>query len=230
LPRGLGLRGEDRKAKVEDRGCAVVSFWLESSARISGRVINPEGLPVKNAEIVIIQANKERYNGYVDYAYSDANGAYSLKFIPPGRYILQTRYDGMTSQNRPFPVLYYPGTADRSQARIFTVEQGESIELDITVPPMPAESEIRGQVVWPDGKPVTNATVGYILPKDAIVYGLKLDNEGRFSFTAYNGITLSVSASVEVEKGKYANAYSGPITVGVNTEPIKLILQTAPPQ
>jgi metalloproteinase inhibitor 2 len=224
LPKGLATRGEDRKVKVADRGCAVVHLWLESNARMSGRVLNAQGLAVPKAEIVLIQADKERYQGYADYAYADEDGAYGFKLIPEGRYVLQMRYDGMSSQNRPFPVMYYPGTPDKSQARVFTINEGDAINLDIKVPPLPSEIEISGQVVWPDGKPGTTANVGYMVPKDSIFYGLKVDEQGRFSFKAYQGQTLGVSASVEVTKGKFANAHSAPITVGVNTEPIKLVL------
>ena len=228
-PKGLATRGPDTKVKVADRGCAVVHFWLESNARISGRVLNLQGLSVAKAEIVLIQADKERYQGYADYAYADEDGSYSFKLIPEGRYVLQIRYDGMTGQNRPFPVMYYPGTADKSQARVFTIKEGETIDLDIKVPPLPSEVEIRGQVVWPDGKPATTANVGYMVPKDSVFYGIKVDEAGRFSFKAYTGLTLTVSASVEVTKGKFANAHSGPIVAGVNTEPIKLVLTPPSP-
>ena len=224
-PKGLATRGPDRKVTVADRGCAVVHIWFEPNPRIGGRVINPEGLPVKNAALSLIDADKPRYQGHMDYGYGDENGGYSFKLIPPGRYVILLRYDGMlTSQHRPFPLIYYPGVADKSQARVFTIQEGDTIDLDIKVPPLPAESEIRGQVVWPDGKPAVTANVGYMLPQDSVFYGLKVDEEGRFSFRAYNGLTLGVSATLEVEKGKYASANSGPIVVGVNTDPIKLVL------
>jgi hypothetical protein len=224
-PRGLSTRGPNQRVTVADRGCAVLHFWLESNARISGRVINPQGLPVAKAEVVLYEANKETYNGYVDYAYAEEDGSYQFKLIPPGRYVLRMRYDGMTSQNRPFPVIFYPGSPDKSQARVFTIAEGETFDLDIKVPPLPAEVEIRGQVVWPDSKPAATANVGYMAPKDSIFYGLKVDQEGRFSFKTYDGLTLGISASLEVTKGKYASANAGPIVVGVNTEPIKLVLQ-----
>jgi hypothetical protein len=226
VPKQLAIRGPDKKITVADRGCAVVYLWLESSSRISGRVLNAQGLAVAKAEIVLIQADKERYQGYADYAYADEDGSYSFKLIPEGRYVLQIRYDGMTGQNRPFPVMYYPGTADKSQARVFSIKEGETIDLNIKVPPLPPEVEISGQVVWPDGKPATTANVGYMVPKDSIFYGIKVDEQGRFSFKAYEGLTFGVSASVEVTKGKYASANAGQIVAGVNTEPIRLILQS----
>lgn len=225
-PKGLGMRDRDEKVKVADRGCAVVHFWLESNAKLGGRVINPQGLPVAKAEIVLVQADKERYQGYADYAYADENGGYSFKLIPAGRYVLQMRYDGMSSQTRPFPVMYYPGTADKSQARVFTIAEGETIDLDIKVPPLSSEVEIRGQVVWPDGKPATTANVGY--GTEGISYAAAVDEQGRFSFKAYDGITIGLSAYVETEKGKYVRADAGPVIAGVNTEPIKLVLRPSP--
>jgi hypothetical protein len=72
--------------------------------------------------------------------------------------------------------------------------------LDIKVPPLPAEIEIRGQVVWPDGKPTATARVFY--GTDGISYAVPVDAEGRFSFKVYNGLTVGLSASVEVVKGK----------------------------
>ena len=228
-PKGLATRGPDTKVKVADRGCAVVHFWLESNAKLGGRVLNAQGLSVAKAEIVLIQADKERYQGYADYAYADEDGSYSFKLIPEGRYVLQIRFDGLTGQTRPFPVMYYPGTTDKSQARVFTIKEGETIDLDIKVPPLPSEVEIRGQVVAPDGKPATTANVGYMVPKDSVFYRIQVDEAGRFSFKAYAGMTLTVSASVEVTKGKYANANSGPVIVGVNTEPINLVLTPPSP-
>lgn len=229
VPKGLAIRGPDKKITVADRGCAVVHLWLESNARISGRVLNTQGLSVAKSEIVLIQADKERYQGYADYAYAEEDGSYSFRLIPEGRYVLQIRYDGMSGQNRPFPVMYYPGTSDKSQARVFIIKEGETIDLDIQVPPLPSEVEIRGQVAWPDGKPATTANVGYIVGKDSVFYGIKVDEQGRFSFKAYEGLTFGISASVEVTKGKYANAHSGPIVAGVNTEPIKLVLTPPSP-
>lgn len=224
-PKGLAVGGPDRKITVSDRGCGVVPFWLRSSAQIAGRVLSPQGLPVPKAELRIMAADKERHQGYVDWAYADETGAYSFKMVPAGRYLIQMRYDGMSSQTRPFPVIYYPGTPYKSQARVFTIEEGETIELDVKVPPLPAEIEIRGQVVWPDSKPAAKARVIYLLPLEGIANSVEVDEEGRFSFKAYHGLAFVIIASVEVAKGKFVSANAGPIVTGVNTEPIKLVLR-----
>jgi len=229
-PEHLAARGPERKIKVADRGCGVVTFWLESNAQLSGRVLNPQGLPVPKAEIFMIDADKERYRGHWDAAYSDEEGGYVFKLIPPGRYILIIRYDGMTSQNRPFPTMFYPGVSDRSQARVFTVREGQILDsFDLQIPPMPAEYNVRGIVVWPDGKPAPGARVGYEVSGEGIIYGATMDDQGRFEFKAYEGLKLTLRASIEIEKGKYAYSNWAGVTVGANLEPVKLVL-TAPNQ
>ena len=135
---------------------------------------------------------------------SDETGATVFKIFRGT--LLDSCVTRQSSQTRPFPVIYYPGTPHKSQARVFTIEEGETIGLDVKVPPLPAESEIRGQVVWPDGKPATKARVIYLLPLEGIANSVEVDAEGRFSFKAYHGLAFVISATVEVTKGKYANS------------------------
>jgi hypothetical protein len=226
VPPALGVRGPDHNVTVADKGCAEIDLWLESNAQLSGRVLNPQGLPVAKAEIFMIEADKERYRGgHWDAAYADDDGKYSFKFIPPGRYVLHIRFDGLTSQTRPFPAMYYPGVTDRSQAKVFTFREGEVENYDIQVPPLPPESEIRGVVTWSDGRFAPTARVE--LEIDAVVYGTPIDNQGQFSFKAYQGLTLVLRASAEIEKGKYVYSDWARITVGMNDQPIKLLLPIA---
>ncbi len=103
LPKGMTIRETEQKVTVSPGGCAVVSFWLDNDGQINGRVLNPQGLPVNKAEIVLMEVDKQRYRGYVDYSYTDEEGNYGFKRLPLGKYVLAIRFDGMTSQNRPFP-------------------------------------------------------------------------------------------------------------------------------
>jgi hypothetical protein len=64
----------EEKITLARGGCAVVSFWLENDGRLNGRIFNPQGLPVNNAEVFLIEFDKERYRGHWDAAYSDARG------------------------------------------------------------------------------------------------------------------------------------------------------------
>ena len=226
-PERLATRGPEKKIKVTDRGCAVVSFWLESNAQLGGRVYNPQGFAVAKAEIFMIEADKERYQGHSDSAYSDEEGRYAFKFIPPGRYVLLIRFDGMTSQNRPFPKIYYPGVSEKSQAKVFTISEGQLIEkYDLEVPPLPQEFAVQGRVVWSTGKPAVGAKIGYSSGENSASYSINVDDEGRFSFKSYEGLKLTMNAYIE-QDGKHLYSNAAHVTVNSSLTPVELIL-TAP--
>jgi hypothetical protein len=224
-PQGLSTGQTERKINLADGGCSVVSFWLENDGGISGRVLNPQGLPINNAELFLLEADKERYQGHWDAAYSDESGRYTFKRIPAGRYVLLIRFDGMTSQSRPFPTTYYPGVTNKSQARLFTIGDGQQLDpFDLEVPPLPLEHEVVGVVLWANGQPATNASVGYGGGIDPISYGVKVDDQGRFSFKAYDGMKLGISASVQPERGKYLRSNNVEVVVSAGLPQINLII------
>ncbi|HVQ38453.1 MAG TPA: hypothetical protein VMS31_13015, partial [Pyrinomonadaceae bacterium] len=133
----------------------------------------------------------------------DEDGNYAFKRIPPGRYILTIRFDGMSSQNRPFPLLYHPGVSDKAAAKVITIGEGQTIaDYNLEVPPLPQEHEVTGKVVWSDGAPAVGARVGYMLAGDAVFYAAKDEAGSSFSVKAYEGLRLTMRASIEPEKGK----------------------------
>lgn len=225
LPKGMSTGRTEEVVSLANGGCAVVGFWLENDGRINGRVLNPQGLPVNNAEIFLIEADKERYRGHWATAYSDAEGRYDFKRIPVGRYVLSIRFDGMTGQTSPFPVIYYPGVSDRAQAKAFTIGEGQAIEdYDLQMPPLPLEHEVSGYVVWANGKPAPEARVGYTVIGDAVLYGAKLDSQGRFSFKAYEGLSIALLGSIERERGKGLYSEWVRVTVIPGLPQIKIVM------
>lgn len=224
-PDGLSRRGEpEEKVEIPDRGCSVVSFWFENDGQIRGRVLNPQGLPVNKAELFLSEVGKEKYQGYSESAYSTEDGEYAFRLVPPGRYVISIRFDGMTSQNRPFPDMYYPGVSDKAQAKIITVEEGQHLEkYDLEMPPLPLEFEIEGVVQYADGRPAPNARVTYESGA-GVVYSVPVDSRGRFSFKAYEGLKLYIGASIQPEKGKCIQSNSVSLLVAPGRPQVQLIL------
>jgi hypothetical protein len=223
-PASTTSRQTEQKIDLADGGCAFVGFWLENDGQLSGRVFNPHGLPINNAEVFLSEFDKERYRGHSDAAYSDAEGRYAFKQIPPGRYVLTIRFDGMTSQNRPFPLIYYPGVSNRSQAKVITMTEGQTINFDLEMPSLPLENEVVGSVVWSNGKPAVGARVGYMVVGDSVSYAIKNEDGGRFSLKAYQGLRLVMSASFDLEKGKQVYSDWVEVTVMPGLPLVKLIL------
>lgn len=225
LPEGFDTRGAtEQKVKVTDRGCAVAAFWLQPAGKLSGRVLDPLGLPVNKAQIFISEVAKERYMGHWDAAYSEEDGSYGFRRIPPGNYVLSIRFDGMTDPQRPFPPTYYPGVSEKLQATVVTIKAGQQLEnYDLKVPPLPLEYYVSGTVLWASGKSAPDARVGYGVGH-GVAYNVKVDEQGRFSFKAYDGLRLFLSAQAEPEKGKYVRSNDVEIIVTAGLPPIKLIL------
>lgn len=75
-------------------------------------------------------------------------------------------------------------------------------------------------MVWSDGKPAPNARVEYSQINVPIGYGTKPDRDGRFSFKVYDGLKITMRATMEIEKGKYI--YSDWVETSVLGEDVKV--------
>ncbi len=221
LPQGLTSSQAEQEIKVADRGCAMVHFGVVSDGRLSGRVLDANGQPIPKVKITLGPPKEKMYNSWFDTVYSDKDGLYKFKAIPPGRYVIGVRFDGSTSQDRPFPNFYYPGVENIDRATIVSIGDGERIEkYDLVLPPPPAEHSVEGVVVWPDGRPAPNARIEYSQVNVPIAYGAKPDREGRFSFKIYDGLKITMRATVEIEEGKYI--YSDWVEASVIGEDVKV--------
>ena len=160
------------------------------------------GQPFEKAEILLKEFGKDRFRGYYSQGSSGKEGRFEIGYIPPGRYILQVRFDGLTSQTSPFPVLYYPNTSDPKQASIIEIGDGQLIEkFDLYLPAVPNEYLVEGVVVRPDGQPFAAARVEYT--NEAIVYSAKVDERGQFSFKTYEGVTCPFARSSKTKTSTF---------------------------
>jgi hypothetical protein len=166
-----------------------------------------------------MEFGKDRFRGYFSQGSSGKDGRFEIGYIPPGRYILQVRFDGLNSQTSPFPVLYYPNTSDPKQASVIEIGDGQLIEkFDLYLPAVPHEYVVEGVVVRADGQPFAEARVEYT--NEAIIYSAKVDERGRFSFKTYEGVTVSVRALFEKQD---THLYSESVVVNGATK-LKLVV------
>jgi hypothetical protein len=73
---------------------------------------------------------------------------------------------------------------------------------------------------WSDGKPAPNARIEYLQVNVPIGYAAKPDQEGRFSFKVYDGLKITMRATVEIKEGKYS--YSDWTEASVMGEDVKV--------
>ena len=153
-----------------------------------------------------------------------------MKLVKPGRYHLGVRIAGSAgSTHVPYPQTYYPGVKDRSEATVFTVTEGQRIELEeLILPARFVDRTLNGIVVDADGTPVAGAVVWLKERQynDAdMPYRRETDSEGRFSYPVFEGIKYELNAYVDSAERREKSAGPLEIVITSNPEPIKLVLK-----
>jgi 5-hydroxyisourate hydrolase-like protein (transthyretin family) len=228
LPDGLSIHNPEVEVKVYDRGCGQAFFIVEPDTRLTGRVLDGQGMSAADVLMELVPISREE-NAYPSYVRTDKEGRYEMKLLKPGRYHLGVRIAGSAGSTYvPFPQSYYPGVRERSQATVISVSEGQRIELnELVLPPRFIERTLNGIVVDSDGTPVAGAVVWLKERQydDAdMPYQRQTDSEGRFSYPVYEGIKYTLNAYVE-SAGR-TEMRSSPLTVVItsNQELIKLVL------
>lgn len=214
----------------------AISFWASPDNRIIGRVIDADGEIPQKVELVLISADEKGRSPsgrhVVGTEYFDKKNEWNkdgrFEFgwtdtIESGEYVLGINVSGNPNENNPYPPIYYPGVKDRSQATILKLELGTVInDIVFQLPPKLHKLTIRGIIVWPDGRPVTNAEV-YLQdesrPKWSINGFKKTDIQGRFTLQGYAGFNYEIIADAE----KYPNAPEGK-KQAMEADPFKITL------
>jgi protocatechuate 3,4-dioxygenase beta subunit len=203
LPRGMrvrfpmytGARFGDKAILSAANRAASVDFAIYADNRISGRVLDPNGRPMKGVCVSIENTAGERVNRSI-YSHSKDDGSYKLEMLPPGIYRVIANCAGVVSANAPFPKLYAPGTAEKDKGKIFTVGSADVFQgVDFRVPELAPRARISGRVQYSDGTPVAGVAVEF-KPLGAEAVYARADEAGVFSFDVLSGKPGELSASL----------------------------------
>jgi protocatechuate 3,4-dioxygenase beta subunit len=228
LPDGLSIHNPESEAKVVDRGCAQVSFWVQADTRITGKVLDAQGQPASDVLMELVPVTGEGGH-YPSSVTTDKEGRYEMKLLPPGRYLLGVRIYGLASSTYvPFPRTYYPGVSQEDQATVISLNKGQRLDLsELILPPRFVERILDGIVIDTDGNPVNGATVWLKEKQYAdhdMPYRRDTDSEGRFSFKVFEGINYLVHAYLEVPNSERKQAEPVAVRISSNPETLRLVL------
>ena len=231
LPAHLAPAEGEREAQIVARGCAEISFATQADGRLSGRVLDAQGQPVTrlHVDLAPVERSAEAYP-QVHRAYPDEEGRYEFKRIPPGRYYLGIRLDGIRDPDFPYPRMYYPGVSAPEQAIVISIAEGQRLEgYDLTLPPRLAERAVEGVVVWPDGRPAAGASVTLMLTEysyNSPGGSASADDEGRFRLQAFEGMNYWINALVSIPGGNPSQMHAEPqdIPANGNVSAIRLVI------
>ncbi len=168
-----------------------VDFVFVRGGAITGRVTDAEGRPfiAANLELLLLDEKgnpRERYDFNSRHMTPpDDRGIYRFYGLPAGRYILSA--GGRYSGRRKYTSTFYPDAADRGQAKVIEVKEGEEITgIDIRLGVAERVYEVAGRVI--------DAETGQAVPMAGVVCarvdgkeaghsrGMAADDQGRFKF------------------------------------------------
>jgi hypothetical protein len=230
LPDNLN-KAADQQVLIQPGRCAGAEFTTTSLGSVKGKLFDSSGEPASQIYIKLIPAKttegeKEPWRGRELSAYTDKEGIYSFTQIPPGQYVIAINYEGQPrSYEPPYPRSYYPGVKSLAQAKIIEVAEGQELEVEnFRLPPRLKERTIEGVVEWPDGRPVTGAsiTIEYTERKWMETSG-SADQEGRFSFKGFEGFRYLVHADYD-DNGKPMHAEPVEVFVTDDNPPLRLLI------
>jgi hypothetical protein len=220
-PDGLYPRDAQQKVEITDKGCAVVDFSFQSNTSLSGQVFDEGSAPAPKILVDLIPSDEinERSQRYSLFVRTDDEGRFAFSAVPPGTYYLGIRLNRITAPTFPYPRTFYPGTQTIAQAQLITISEGQTGEgFNIKLPAKLRLRKVEGAVTWPDGRPVPDARlcveeVEYAEGSLCFEGDAKVGEDGRFSFTLFEGMRYLVRSHVGVGGEGSGQRHAEPVEV-----------------
>src|SRR5262245_23789089 len=196
---------EEMKARISDHGCAEANFHTRWDGRLTGTVFDADGRPTR-VGIYLIKAENRRMEWSL-YAASNDDGQYEVKGIQPGRYRILFIHLGLNPQQGDPPTKYFhPGVSDLDQAYILSIGEGQRIsEFALRLPALPRQKMLEGMTLSTEGTPLADVVVYYGQPNANLVEMVRSDEQGRFSFNAYEGVKYYVKPVISKDSSEVDN-------------------------
>jgi protocatechuate 3,4-dioxygenase beta subunit len=196
---------------------------LEAAAVVRGRVTDEDGEPLANAQVAVLhqtfasgrsrweQAGAERTNDLGEYRIpSLPAGSYYVSVSPPPDFKSLIEAAGNSASGEPgnasagamgnpaptsYQTMYYPGTADRSQAAPIQLHAGDEFPVNFSLTPSPSLS-IHGSVV---NLPPRSSAVIMLQSHDfsLVMNGAEVRKDGSFVIRDVAPGAYTILATVE---------------------------------
>ena len=214
------------------RGCAVVDLALRKDwpGAIEGRLKSsddtspPAGIRMSLIPVPV-RGDDDLGHPFRAEVTTNAEGEYSFRGVPPGRYRIGMNLYQIPTPEVPYPSIYWPSASTEEAAS--SVEVGSVVirQCDFRLPPKLKSAVVSGVVIAPDAKPGEDTWVAIFLqPDNAIVGQVPVtDAEGHFSFTVLDGFEYNLLALRGEKRSEYVT-----FSVGKGPQVVRLVLADPP--
>jgi hypothetical protein len=209
-------RGEGRVLTlVAGQEVKEIRIRLQSAAVVKGRVTDEDGDPLSDAQVSVLrQTYKLGHSRWEQVGGERTNdiGEFRVPNLPAGNYFVSVspppdfrtlieaggaapKKDDANASSTSYQTVYFPGTADRSQAAPIQLHAGDEFPMNFSLTPT-ASLSIRGAVV--NLPPHTSASV-LLQSRDfgLILNGAEIHKDGSFVIHDVSPGSYTISATIE---------------------------------
>ena len=241
FPAGYGPEySSTSEVTLADRGTATVGIEAFTDGRVYGRMLDRAGRSYNRAFLMMEPEGVTTDSRSTVYGHSNGagDGVFQFLGVPPGRYRMYMEVHQMDYEQLRFAQqrYYYPGTFERSEAAVITLERAQKISgLEYRLPADFLVHTVEGTVVSPDGEPVLDAQVAFHCRRSSqpergvlesnLVHGVQTDDKGRFRLEAISGTTYwLVARSYDTTRKTYVRSSGVSLPVSGDTRNRQLVL------
>ena len=193
------VQGNDSAVDLTPDGGANVDFVLKADTRLSGRMLDANGMPLADVCVDLEPLQGRGENGARFFDCSKTGGVFKMAMMPAGKYWLVARDHVTLSHLQSESTLYYPGVRNREQATIVSVEAGKYLDhLDIRLPSDEKRHRVQGRFQFADGAPVASATVTFVASKSGYTETVKTSADGSFAMSVVAGMEGQLRGQLSV--------------------------------
>jgi hypothetical protein len=216
--------------------CTGADFTVDTKAQISGKVFDAHNKPKPKVRVSAILADPDAYRSDDRFSfesqissYTDNDGSYTLKQLPPGRYFVGINIDRSPTKNSPFAPLFYPSVIDKTKAAVVLISDEEQRNnYDLRLSQALPDYDIQVFALMPDGSPVANARVwleDYEFYGTGPDYSVKTSATGAAIVKGYKQRKYWLHARLG-EYGDAKTVHAEPIELDESSiiSPVKLVL------
>lgn len=206
----FGKSASKAPVKVNSDGTATITLFDNAMTTLTGKVLDQDGKPIKNAQVIVYFEINDRFDITMDTMTTDANGEYvSTKLFPNSLYMACAKYEGYGTQ--------------------FTkhfMTSSNIINQDITL--QLADSYVDGIILDPKGNPVAGAKISVVDVDGGITTTTYKNGKFHLNNVPRRFTTLSVvapehrQATVTIPSGTDGNTIIVKSDIEWLTEPIKI--------
>jgi hypothetical protein len=240
VPAGLTPQ-ESQEVRVADRGCAEIVYLACSDGRVSGRLLDSSGNPVRSTTVDLIPVDSLDGDRRGLWEISEEDGRFEIDEVPPGRYVLGVNLarPAEPTDNYPVPRTFFPSGDSPSTAQVIVLGDGQHVSgLELQLPPPLPVRSITGVVVWPDGRPAFRAQVSARDTASRYLEGAagSANVRGEFTLRVFDGQSVVLEATIakpptpgdERERGVRELLRTDPVPITKDAKPGKVRLVIRP--